>query len=106
MLVIGIIFFLPESPCWLVKKDRSGEVCRVLAAIHAHPHDSDLIAQDVAVIQNSNIAEHVGTSSSPLPLTKNRHLHRTILAVYINLLTQMTGANIATFTQTSSLNRF
>jgi MFS family permease len=40
--------------------------------------------------------DNTGASSNPFALTHNRHLHRTILALGVNILPQMSGVNIIT----------
>jgi hypothetical protein len=42
-------------------------------------------------------ADESAVSTSPFTLTKNRHLHRTMIAVGINILAQKIGVNIITF---------
>lgn len=49
------------------------------------------------IIRESISQEQVGPSSNPFALTKNRHLHRTLLAMAVNMLAQMTGVNIISF---------
>jgi hypothetical protein len=39
------MYFLPESPRWLVAQDRQEEALRVLAKLHAHGDISDLYVQ-------------------------------------------------------------
>ena len=103
IIVISFVLFLPESPRWLVKKDRLEEARGVLAQLDGLPLDSELVSIDLAAIRASLVDDHIGTSSSPFSLTKNRHLHRTILAVYANFVSQMTGVNIVTFYSTTIL---
>jgi MFS family permease len=97
LIVVCLVLFLPESPRWLIKKDRSAEATDVMCKLDDLPADSTVVARDIANIQQSLLDEHTGTSSSPFSLTENRHLHRTILALGINLLAQMSGVNIVTF---------
>lgn len=42
-------------------------------------------------------ADESAVSTSPFVLTKNRHLHRTMIAVGVNILAQKIGVNIITF---------
>lgn len=61
------------------------------------PVDSDVLREEVEIIRESISQEQVGTSSNPFAMTKNRHLHRTLLAMGVNMLAQMTGVNIISF---------
>ena len=93
IVVITFVLFMPESPRWLVKKDRMVDAAEALALLDDLPSDSAVVAADLATIHQSLVDEHVGTSGSPFALTENRHLHRTILAITVNILAQMSGVN-------------
>lgn len=49
------------------------------------------------MIRLSISQEQVGPSSNPFARTQNRHLHRTLLAMSVNMLAQMAGVNIISF---------
>jgi MFS family permease len=87
--VVALVGFLPESPRWLVKRDRATDATKVLSRLQDTDVDSTHVAREIANIQQSLNDDNTGTSSSPFALTENRHLHRTILAVGVNLLAQM-----------------
>jgi sugar porter (SP) family MFS transporter len=100
LVVVSCILFLPESPRWLISCDRLEDASEVLGRLEDVPAESEAVAQGLEIIRHSLMTDERsdGTaSSSPFALTENRHLHRTILAVGINILTQMTGINIITF---------
>ena len=101
LVVVSCILFLPESPRWLVRKDRVADAAAAMARLDDVPEDSDLVAQNIEIIRHSlyhdDIQGSSTTSSNPFALTENRHLHRTVLAVAVNILAQMTGVNIITF---------
>ena len=86
--VVGLVNFLPESPRWLVKKDRTEEAGDVMSRLDDMPTDSTVVARDIANIQQSLLDDNNGASGNPFALTHNRHLHRTILALGVNLLAQ------------------
>lgn len=101
LVVVGAVLLLPESPRWLVRRDRLEEAAETLSKLQDVTPDSPEVSQNIENIRHS-LAEDVsdtagGVSSSPFARTKNRHLHRTILAIGVNILAQMSGVNIITF---------
>ncbi|KAJ5959854.1 General substrate transporter [Penicillium vulpinum] len=100
LVVVGCIMLLPESPRWLACVGRFDEAAEVLARMKDVPVDSEHVLQELEIIRHSlaidENTESAG-SSSPFALTDNRHLHRTVIAVGVNILAQMTGVNIITF---------
>ncbi|KAJ5236157.1 hypothetical protein N7489_006248 [Penicillium chrysogenum] len=95
LVVVGCIMLLPESPRWLARVGRLEEASEVLARMENAPVDSEHVLQELEIIRQS--LHRIGRLSSPFALTKNRHLHRTVIAVGVNILAQMTGVNIITF---------
>ncbi|CAG8898184.1 unnamed protein product [Penicillium egyptiacum] len=100
LVVVGCIMLLPDSPRWLARAGRLQEAAEVLARVENMPVDSEHVLQELEIIRQSLVidenSESTG-SSSPFALTQNRHLHRTVIAVGVNILAQMTGVNIITF---------
>lgn len=91
------VWFLPESPRWLQIKDRHADARNVLARLEGEAEDSELVTSRMQVIQNSIYLEQKGHSNNPFARTPNRHLNRTLLAIGVNILAQMSGINVITF---------
>lgn len=96
IVLIGI-WGLPDSPRWLVLKDRTQEAKRNLAALNNLAEDDEFVAADLAQIQYSVAQENVGESTNPFALTSNRHLQRTLIAIFVNMFCQMSGVNVISF---------
>lgn len=74
------------------------EAASVLARMEDVDVQSEHVAQELEIMQQSlRMDTDESISTSPFALTQNRHLHRTIIAVGVNILAQMTGVNIITF---------
>lgn len=54
-----------------------------------------LLRQEVEVIRDAISQQNVGASGNPFARTHNRHLNRTLIAIGVNMLAQMTGVNIS-----------
>ena len=93
ILVVG----LPESPRWLVLKDRAAEANSVLALLHDLPEDHPDVQLNLLEIQSAQeLASRGGPfhykeliSGGPL-----QNWRRTTLTVVIMVMQQFTGANM------------
>ncbi|RFU26332.1 hypothetical protein B7463_g10001, partial [Scytalidium lignicola] len=102
LVVIGLIMHLPESPRWLLRRDRFEDASRVLAVLGDTTPDSELVAAEVVVIREA--IEHEDQSdgsSNPFAMNHGRYLHRTMLGLGVCFLAEMTGVNIVTFYSTT-----
>ena len=86
---------MTESPRWYIKNEDYEAGLQSLSRLHGLPEDSVLLRQEVEVIRDAVSQENVGASSNPFARTHNRHLNRTLIAVGVNMLAQMTGVNIS-----------
>ncbi|CAL5873598.1 uncharacterized protein PFLUO_LOCUS7879 [Penicillium psychrofluorescens] len=99
IIVVSLIMFLPESPRWLVKRDRMENAREVLSALEDMPEDSELVNQELDVIRETYLEEKEN-SASLFTMGPERLFHRLCLAIFVALLAQMTGVNIVTFYST------
>ncbi|PCG99853.1 Major facilitator superfamily domain, general substrate transporter [Penicillium occitanis (nom. inval.)] len=98
MIVTSCILFLPESPRWLVRKDRVEEAAAVLARLENTNGDSEAVALGLDTIRRSLQDENGSErSSNPFAFNETRNFHRTCLAIGVNIIAQMSGINIITF---------
>ncbi|KAI4763191.1 general substrate transporter [Aureobasidium sp. EXF-12344] len=75
-------------------KEKYEDALKSLSRLNGLPEDSALLRQEVEVIRNAVSQEFVGASGNPFARTPNRHLNRTLIALGVNMLAQMTGVNI------------
>ena len=103
LALLALIPTLPESPRWLMKKERMEEATAVMSRLMDRPADDTKVAREIAVIhaalQRDTGHRHT-YSANPFSMNKNRHLNRLLLAVVINVIVQMTGINAITFYST------
>ncbi|KAF2811729.1 general substrate transporter [Mytilinidion resinicola] len=100
ILVLGL-FFLPESPRWLMEKDRGDEAMRVLRKLHYDGHNDDWIQSEYNEIKLTIDAEKALTAPGWLIMFKVRPWRvRLTHAVLVQVFTQMTGINVIGYYQT------
>lgn len=73
------------------------EAKQVLANLEGEDDDSEVVVERLGVIQSSIDLSGQGYSSNPFAKTPNRHINRTLLAIGVNILAQMSDVNVITF---------
>ena len=102
LVITSLILFMPESPRWLIYKDRVDQATSVLGRLEGTPkgqeQSSESVVMEVHTIQHTLRQNQVaGGSTNPFAFNDTRNFHRTCLAVVVNMLAQMSGVNIVTF---------
>ncbi|KAF4308520.1 Sugar/inositol transporter [Botryosphaeria dothidea] len=96
-LVVAIAMVgLPESPRFLLTKDRHDEAAKVIAALRGYTIDQEETRMEVAVIMDSIRASgHLGETRYRDLLTggKTQHLRRCLLGASAQLFQQIGGCN-------------
>lgn len=99
--VMSLIFWLPESPRWLVLKDRRDEAAKVLSALYDTSDREEAISEQLndidAAIETENSTDWTAVFRQGLSKARTR----TILAVSIQVMNQFCGINVMTFYATS-----
>ncbi|KAI2624973.1 general substrate transporter [Hypoxylon sp. NC1633] len=95
VVLAALILFFPESPRWLVDRDRADEGLATLARLHANGDVEDPWVQaEFASIRDTINFEHAHEAKSYLELFRNRTAFRRLfLAMSIQAATQMTGVS-------------
>ncbi|KAF3761856.1 hypothetical protein M406DRAFT_64951 [Cryphonectria parasitica EP155] len=96
MVIIAAIYFLPESPRWLVLKNRIDEARHVIAAFRAKPGDAFEVHAEVSGIELS-LEEGTGKKvklSDMLSMGEDKLLYRFGLCMLLQFFQQMSGTNL------------
>ena len=94
-----LMMFRPESPRWLVQRDRQSEALHILASLHADGDESNVFVQsefqEICVIVS---LEKSSMAPSYLALlTGKDYRRRTGLAMGLQCMQQLSGANIVLY---------
>lgn len=100
LVTTSLVLFLPESPRWLVKRDRHEDARAVISCLEDEPADSALVVQELDLIRGT-LVEEQRNRVSVFSMGPERQFHRALLAVAANTLAQMSGINIVTFYSTT-----
>lgn len=101
LVVVAFIFTLPESPRWLIKRDREQEARVALGALENHPVESPQVTAMVDEIQQSFHIARTGSLWDIFSVGPSRALHRTLIAVAAQMFFQVSGVNMITFYATA-----
>ncbi|KAI7084943.1 general substrate transporter, partial [Hortaea werneckii] len=94
--IVGMLF-LPESPRWLLTKDRHEEATTVLAALRGLPReDEEIKTQSGIIVDSIRVAGAVGGNTpyrSLLEGGKTQHFRRVLLGTSSQFFQQIGGCN-------------
>ncbi|KAJ4320649.1 hypothetical protein N0V94_003297 [Neodidymelliopsis sp. IMI 364377] len=96
LIQIGFAFTVPESPRWLVSKDRSEEALNILIKYHAEGDASaELPHVELAEIQKALEIENESRSRGWGELFQTKGMrHRSLVAAALGLFVQFSGNNL------------
>lgn len=102
-ILMASAFCFPESPRWLVQKQRMEEAREVLSILQDRPADDDTLTQELDTIRQACEAEKQHDAGFQLLFTigHQRLFYRTVLAFLVNFNAQMTGANVISYYATT-----
>ena len=88
VILLALTPLLPESPRWLIKKERLEEATQVLSRLLDRDVNDTLVAQEVTIIHTAlqnDVGHRNKHSGNPFSMTKSRHLNRTLLACLVTM---------------------
>ncbi|EPS27052.1 hypothetical protein PDE_01993 [Penicillium oxalicum 114-2] len=103
---MAFIYFLPESPRWLIKTGQIDQARLVLAALLEVDSDSPTVAENVENIEASLALCGSGKWNDMFTNGKQRLFHRTYLAATGQMFQQICGVNLITFYATNIFEQY
>jgi sugar porter (SP) family MFS transporter len=99
LLQIFTVFLLPESPRYLVSKDRDEDARQILIKYHAEGDASSLLVQaEVVQIRETIRTEMEASKQSWLDLLKTYGMRRrVVVTLFIGLFTQLSGNTLLSY---------
>lgn len=95
ILAMAPIFFLPESPRWLMKRGRVTEATDILNILHG---DSESVEAEVKDIELAlELSGHNVSMKSLFSMGPQRIFHRVMIAATVQAMLQLTGVNSITY---------
>ncbi|KAJ4352406.1 uncharacterized protein N0V89_007754 [Didymosphaeria variabile] len=99
LLQIATVFLIPESPRWLVSKDRDDEAFAILTKYHAEGDASSVLVQaEMAQIRSTIKLELENSKQSWMDMIRTPGMRRRVLiACMMGLFTQMSGNTLLSY---------
>ncbi|KAK6701941.1 hypothetical protein SNK04_011841 [Fusarium graminearum] len=99
LVQIATVFLLPESPRFLISKDRTEEAAAILVKYHAEGDaNSPLVQAEIVQIRETIKAEMEASKQSWLSVIRTAGMRRRFLVtVFIGLFTQLSGNTLMSY---------
>ncbi|KAI1098407.1 general substrate transporter [Jackrogersella minutella] len=97
LFILSLVWNLPESPRWLILKNREEEALEVLAALADVPNNDKEVTNEFIAIKETVIEMSKGSFRDLFTMDKDRNFHRTLLAVVNQMYQQISGINLITY---------
>jgi MFS family permease len=101
VVVIVLVFALPESPRWLYNHGREAEAIEVLCAVYdKEPMDDYIVQEKNAILQAIELEDSANRSKSFLAIFKNDGVktgYRVLLAWGVQFMNQAGGINLVVY---------
>ncbi|CAN6673953.1 high-affinity glucose transporter Hxt2p [Trichomonascus vanleenenianus] len=97
VIVMAFIYRLPESPRWLILKDRFDEAKYIIGLINEVEPTSELVESEITSVKHSLAIAASGTFTDVFKMGESRVVHRSLLAVLAMFFSQICAINVITF---------
>ncbi|KAI6093160.1 general substrate transporter [Hypoxylon rubiginosum] len=97
LFILAFIWNLPESPRWLILKNREDEALEVLAALADAPVTDKEVSNEFLAIKETVEEMSKGSFADLFTMDKDRNFHRTLLAFVNQMFQQISGINLITY---------
>jgi sugar porter (SP) family MFS transporter len=99
LIQIATVFLLPESPRFLISKDRTEEAAEVLIKYHAEgDRNSQLVQAEIVQIRETIKAEMEASKQSWLEVVRTAGMRRRfVVTIFIGLFTQLSGNTLMSY---------
>lgn len=97
LIILAFVMSLPESPRWLVLKDREHDATQVLSALLDDNPESVMVQNELVAIKATVLEMSNGSLRDMFTMTEDRHFHRTMLAYINQMFQQISGINLITY---------
>ncbi|RDA92109.1 hypothetical protein CP533_6069 [Ophiocordyceps camponoti-saundersi (nom. inval.)] len=95
VFLLVMMFFLPESPRWLARKGRWEDCRSVLVLVHGKGDPNDpFVAYEMDDIKQMCEFEQAHSDVTYFDLFKPRMIHRTLIGLFTQIWSQLTGMNV------------
>ncbi|KAL8675552.1 MAG: hypothetical protein Q9168_000064 [Polycauliona sp. 1 TL-2023] len=95
MIMFYAMFFLPESPRWLARKNRWDEAHAVLTLVHGKGDpNTPFVLRELEEIREMVNFEQENSDVSYLELLKPHMINRTHIGIFTQIWSQLTGMNV------------
>jgi hypothetical protein len=91
---IAMLFFLPDSPRWLILTGREEEALTVIAALNDDDPDGYEVKDEFLQIKDAILVMAQGSTSKLFSNKDRRGFHRVVLAFIVQVFQQGTGINL------------
>ncbi|KAI0881079.1 general substrate transporter [Annulohypoxylon maeteangense] len=97
LFILSFIWNMPESPRWLILKNREEEALEILAALADASPDDKEVKNEFTAIKETVLEMSKGTFHDLFTMDKDRNFHRTLLAFVNQMYQQISGINLISY---------